>query len=475
MTTSTAQSPVAALPTRAALRRSTRRRTPRWWEPACGAVVGLLLAVVVWLWLVSGGIADVLESVPSALTAAGRLAGLLASLLMLVQVVMMARVPVVERAFGQDRLAAAHRLVGFTSFHLMVVHVVAVLLGYGAGAEAGVLARAWEVLLTFPGMLLAAAGTVFLVLVVVTSVRVARRRLRYESWHLLHLYAYLGAGLALPHQLWTGTSFTASPLATAFWWGLWWAALGCVVCFRLGLPLARTLRHQLRVTSVVAEGPGVVSVHLGGRRLDALPVAAGQFFLLRFLGRPGWTRAHPYSLSAAPSGRGLRFTVKDLGDGSGDAARVPVGTRVAIEGPYGRLTADSRTRDRLLLMAAGVGVTPMAALLDEAQPDDDAVLLYRTRGGHDAVLLGELEEVAQARGARFLHLPGARAPARASTWLPAAARHLTEAGALLHLVPDAAARDVYVCGPPAWADAAVAAARGAGVPHGQLHVERFGW
>ena len=60
-------------------------------------------------------------------------------------------------------------------------------------------------------MLLAAAGTACLVMVVVTSVRAARRRLRYESWHLLHLYAYLGVGLALPHQLWTGQEFLASP------------------------------------------------------------------------------------------------------------------------------------------------------------------------------------------------------------------------------------------------------------------------
>ncbi len=46
----------------------------------------------------------------------------------------------------------------------------------------------------------------------------ARRRLRYEAWHLLHLYAYLGVGLALPHQLWTGADFTSSRAATLYWW-----------------------------------------------------------------------------------------------------------------------------------------------------------------------------------------------------------------------------------------------------------------
>ena len=68
-------------------------------------------------------------------------------------------------------------------------------------------------MIDYPGMLLAVAGTACLVMVVVTSVRAARRRLRYESWHLLHLYAYLGVGLALPHQLWTGQEFIGSAAA----------------------------------------------------------------------------------------------------------------------------------------------------------------------------------------------------------------------------------------------------------------------
>ena len=67
----------------------------------------------------------------------------------------------------------------------------------------------WNLTVTYPGMLLALGGTLALVMVVVTSIKAARRKLRYESWHLIHLYAYLGVGLALPHQLWTGTDFTS--------------------------------------------------------------------------------------------------------------------------------------------------------------------------------------------------------------------------------------------------------------------------
>jgi len=193
---------------------------------------------------------------------------LTASDLLLVQVLLMARVPVIERAWGQDELARLHRLVGFGSFNLMFVHIVLIGLGY-AGSSAhgysGLLGELWDITWGLPGMLLAAAGTLCLVLVVVTSIRAARRRLRYESWHLMHLYAYLGVGLALPHQLWTGGDFLANPLATAYWWTAWAGTAAAVILFRLGLPLYRSLRYRLVVQAVVPEVPGVVSVYLTGR------------------------------------------------------------------------------------------------------------------------------------------------------------------------------------------------------------------
>ena len=84
---------------------------------------------------------------------------------------------------------------------------------------------------------------------------------------------------------------------------------------------------------------------------------AGQFFSFRFLGGPGWTRAHPYSLSAAPDGRTLRITVQVVGDGSAALRLLRPGTRVLVEGPYGRLSARARTRPKVALIGAGVGVT----------------------------------------------------------------------------------------------------------------------
>ena len=183
-------------------------------------------------------------------------------------------------------------------------------------------------------MLLAVAGTAALVMVVVTSIKAARRRLRYETWHLLHLYAYLGVGLALPHQLWTGQEFLASTGRTVFWWGLWIAAAVAVLVWRVALPLWRSARHGLRVTSVVAEGDRRgVGVHGRAATLGPAPVEAGQFFSWRFLSGAGWTRAHPYSLSAAPDGRSLRITVKDRRRRQRPAAAAAPGHPRARRGP----------------------------------------------------------------------------------------------------------------------------------------------
>src|SRR4051794_28546359 len=344
MTTSVeARAAVGATADRVRPRARRRPRTPTWWRDAVGALTWVSILIVTALWVAGGGLQD-LGGLASGLTGLGRLTGLVASDLLLIQVLLMARIPMVERSYGQDELARRHRLVGFTSFNLMVAHIVLITLGYAAQYANNPVAELWEMIVDYPGMLLALAGTLALVMVVVTSIRRARRTLRYESWHLLHLYAYLGVGLALPHQLWTGQEFLSSPVATLYWWSLWIAAAGAVLVWRVGVPVYRTLRHNLRGVGVVRESRDVVSVRMRGRDLHLLPAAGGQFFTWRFLSGPGWTRGHPYSLSAAPTGDTLRITVRDLGDGSCSLAALRPGTRVLIEGPYGRLHAGVRTR-----------------------------------------------------------------------------------------------------------------------------------
>ncbi|WP_306205380.1 ferredoxin reductase family protein [Actinoplanes sp. RD1] len=448
--------------------------TPRWYADAGGVAAGLTLLIVTALWVGNGGLQQVGGGGADAFAAAGRLTGLWASDLLLLQVLLMARVPMVERAFGQDRLARWHRWTGFTSFWLMVAHILLIIIGYRGADSPHFLGELWDLIWTYPGMLLATAGTLALVMVVVTSIRLARRKLRYESWHLLHLYAYAGVGLALPHQLWTGTDFIGNKVATAYWWTLYAVSAGAVVAYRIGVPVWRNLRHRLVVDRVVAEGPGLTSVHLRGRNLAALPVRAGQFFQWRFLDGPGWSRAHPYSLSATPHGHGLRITVKTLGDGSARVASLRPGTRALIEGPYGKLTGESYRGGPVVMLACGIGVTPLLSLLGELPyAPGEATLIYRARTQAEIAFRAELEWFATHRGVRVIYLLGPRADR--PSWLPAQHADHADAEALSTIAPWIAYSQVFVCGPEGWTDAARTAARDAGVAPENLHTELFAW
>jgi predicted ferric reductase len=451
------------------------RPVPPWWRDAVGVACWASALVVVALWLSGRGLQSLSGPAPDLLTSLGRVTGLVAADLLLIQVLLMARVPMIERSYGQDELARRHRLVGFWSFNLLLAHIVLITLGYAGSGHTSFLHELWNLVTTYGGMLLAAASVAALTVVVVTSVRAARRALRYESWHLLHLYAYVGVGLSVPHEIWTGADFQTSAVARAYWWGSYATAAGAVVVFRLGVPLWRSLRHGITVSKVVRESRDVVTVHMRGRGLHRLPVHAGQFFIWRFLDGPGWSRGNPYSLSAAPRRDHVQITAKDAGDGSSRLARLTAGTRVLIEGPYGRLTAEQRERSKVVMLACGIGVTPMKALLEDMDyAPGDATLIYRARSEPDVVFRRDLDLLATQRGVDVHYVIGHRIRGRKS-WLPESAAATKDEQALRRLVPDIYNRDVFICGPDEWMQAAATAARHLGVPEEQLHEERFTW
>lgn len=453
--------------------RGGRRTTAAMWRLAATvAIWGTSLAVLV-LWVRGGGVQATLGLNAESLTTMGRLTGLVSANLLLYQVMLMARVPVFERGFGRDAIVRMHRHVGFWSFWLLVAHIVLVVLGYAATAAVNPLVQLWEFVWEYPGMLLAAAGTGLLVMVVVTSIRRARRRLRYESWHLLHLYGYLGAGLAIPHMLWTGADFVSSPTATVYWWTLWAVTAAAVLVFRVGLPLARSLRHDVRVTGIAPDGAHGVAVRMTGRALHALRAEAGQFFVWRFLDGPGWTRGHPFSLAADPASGELVISVRLAGDGTHRLTGLRPGTRVLIEGPYGTMTGARRQGRKLLMIGAGAGVAPLVSLL-ESEPylPGEATLITRDHADAEALRVEAIGQLVHTRGVRHFTLNGPRGQSGPS-WLPQSHAAWSGADLVRHVAPDLDDYDVYLCGPGPWMRAAETDLRSAGVPADRIHRETF--
>jgi predicted ferric reductase len=421
-----------------------------------GAVVLANLAVVEVLFITSG------PGKNSVLTVA-RFFGLHAALVMMAQLVLVARLPWLDRRIGMDRLTAWHRWTGFALLCIVLTHATLIVLGYARLSSAPMI-RTFVGLAGVPASLLGMGAAAVIVAMAAVSLRYARRRMQYEIWHALHLGLYLAVLLALVHQMLETTTFSSTRPAAIYWWTMWALVLGALLIGRVITPLWRNARHRFRVAAVVPESDNVVSVYVTGRDLHRLPARAGQFFIWRFPDHNGWWQANPFSLSAAPDGRSLRLTAKAVGETSAGLRSLPVGSRVFAEGPYGAFTTLHQVTNATLLIAGGIGITPIRALLEESI--GPTVVLYRVHTMADAVLLPELQALVQRRGAQ-LHVLTGRTGVGNPPFAPFDPSHL---GAT---VPDIVHRDVYVCGPPAMTATVLHSLRRLRVPAAQVHAERF--
>jgi predicted ferric reductase len=431
---------------------------------ASGAAAGALF-------LASGG-AGQFTSPAEIVTSIGIVAGLVGTDLILVMLVLAARVPIIDRTIGHDRAIAVHRSLGKPALYLLLGHGALLLTGYGMNQGFNPIAEIGP-MLALPDMPLAFIGMGLMITLVVTSLVAVRRRFSYEGWHLVHLLSYVSVAFALPHQLSVGGVLAEGTVQRVYWIALYVLAFGSILTFRFVEPAVSSLRHRITVARVVTIAPGVTSIHLTGRNLRDLGAEGGQFFTWRFWTRSTWWHSHPVSLSAMPTGSSARITVRDLGSGSARISAVRPGTRVSIEGPYGLFSNSARTSPKLAIIAAGIGVTPIRALLEHSRfAPGDATILLRASSPAEAYLWDEIRELAQAKGADCYVMVGHRSTV-GSSWMSEAD---VRRGVTLHSIfPELARSDLYLCGPAAWLDAVEAEARTAGIPAHQIHAERFDW
>lgn len=445
---------------------SPRRVAARsWWADAIHGSIYVVAAVGVAFFLADGGLQTfaTIDYVYSA----GRVLGIVAAVLMLSQILLISRVPFIEKGIGHDRAAALHTRTGKVAIIAMALHAAVITTMSAYYADRSLLSQSTTFFTSQWYLAMAQMALVVFVVIFLTSLVIVRSRWRYENWHAVHLLTYAGIALAIPHQFLEGSTFRDGGAAWWYWLTLYVIAWGALLTFRVVVPLVRFARHDVRVASVVPMVDGSVSVEMTGRDLDRLGAEPGQFMLWRFLDRTRWRDVHPYSLSRATTPSTMRITVKPSGDGSAGLANVSPGTRVLAEGPFGIFSATSRTRPGAVLLAAGIGITPIRALVERCDPADGRVdVIVRARSLDEAPLLDEVRELAAAKGFTLHLVVGARGAGWASADHPAT---------LVGLVPDVAERDVYICGPADWATAVEQEARAAGVGRDSVHREAFAW
>lgn len=442
--------------------RRHRRRADAWQVLAV-----LSVAIPLAMYLAQGAL-EKFTNIPDAVYALGVIAGLIGSQLCLIMLLLAARVPMIERVFGQDRSIALHSKLGKPVFYLLVAHGLFLMVGAAMQARMNVIAIFLDYL-SSTDYLLATIGLVLFAVVAVSSFVAVKRKLNFEVWHAIHFLSYLAVLAALPHQFVSGGVF-ATGIARWYWMALYAITALSLVIWRFVLPVLRSLRHQLRVSRVEVLGPDVFSIYVTGRNLEQLGARGGQYLHWRFVAPKIWWQSHPYSLSAAPHENELRITVRGVGRGSAELINLAPGTFVTIAGPYGRFTPESRTKPRIALLGAGMGIAPIRAIMDELEPMPGRLtVLLRSPSPDQTWLLDEVNEQAQRLGGRVIVLPGRRGGS--NEWRSAEA--ISQGFTLGHLVPAISETDFYICGPDGWTEAVGRDIRAFGGKNSQIHAERF--
>jgi predicted ferric reductase len=381
--------------------------------------------------------------------------------------VLIARVRWLEPTFGLDRLSRVHHWNGFAIAALVSMHPVMMSAAYAGLGDVGILQQTLAFARSYPGVLLAEVALLVLLGVWLTALAPIRSRLRYEHWHTLHFVAYAAIGLTAVHQLRIGGDLGIGAPLRPYWLAMWGLGLANVLAFRFIRPLYNTARHDLRVTRLEPETTEVTSVYIGGRNMDRFRYMPGQFVIVRFLqGDMGW-EAHPFSLSCVPNGEHIRLSIKAVGDYTRKIGGLKPGTRAIIDGPHGAFTPRAAGGDKMLLIAGGIGITPVRALAEAfVRHGRDVVLLYGNRTVDGIVFARELDALVREHGLVIHHVLS-----HEPNW--SGERGFVDRERIARLVPDAADRDVFLCGPPVMMTLVRKALNELHVPARQVHWERF--
>ncbi len=398
----------------------------------------------------------------------GMIAGLAGGYMILLQFLLVGRMPWLERAFGLDQLTRLHRKNGQRGIILIMFHVTLIILGYSIISGTGVVSQFLDLVANYEDILSAVIAFLLFLTVAGVSLAIVRLRLKYESWYYVHIFVYLAIALAYGHQFENGGDLLASKFFYGYWVALYVIVFGSHLLFRFIRPVYRFYKHRFFVERINRETDQTISLIIGGKNLEQFPIRAGQFMILRFFTKGRWWQAHPFSMSMMPDGKHLRVTVKELGDFTNDLKNIPIGTKVMIDGPYGVFTSASTTRAKILLIAGGIGITPIRSLAEDlVRQGKDVLLLYGNRAEKDIALAGELMGLAaDHNNFKVINILSDQPDFSGE-------QGIIDAEKIERLVPDLLEHEVYLCGPVPMMNGVVATLQKLSVQDEFVHYEKF--
>jgi len=391
----------------------------------------------------------------------------MAAYMILLQFFFMGRTPYLERVFGLDKLSQIHHSNGLRGFYFLVLHPIFLILGYRVLKEQSIWSQIKDFFLNYEYVNFAIIGFLFFVVIVASSIYISRKRLRYESWYFVHLLAYLAVFGSFWHQISLGEDLLVSAVFYWYWIGLYTFVFANHLAFRFARLVYKFFKHQFFVERVVRENYNTISVYIGGRNLDKFNIHAGQFMIFRFLAKGFWWQAHPFSLSILPDGKKLRITIKNVGDFTAKAQEIKEGTKVFIDGPYGVFTDLFGVSEKVLMIAGGIGITPIRSLMERLlSKGKDVTLLYSARTEKDIVFKREIDEVAKKYGGKVVYVVSDEPNFSGE-------KGRLDQEKIKALVPDLNTREVFLCGPPPMMEAVILSLKNLDTSISRIHFEKF--
>jgi predicted ferric reductase len=377
-----------------------------------------------------------------------------------------ARLRFVTEPWGEDVIYHFHRQMSLIAVGLVVAHpIILFVIQPERLALLNSFTAPWRARF-------AALSTYSLIALVVMALWRVKLNLRYETWHVTHIVlAVLAVGAGVAHMV--GWSFyLADPWKRALWifFALFWIAL--LLYIRIIKPFFM-LRKPYRVAEVRRERGDSWTVAMQPDGHAGFRFRPGQFGWLTMGSTPFKITGHPFSFSssAAADGGRVEMTIRNLGDFTSEIGDVPVGQRVYLDGPYGAFTIDRNPADMHVLIAGGVGITPMMSIVRTLADRADkrpVILLYGNKDWDRVTFREELDALKQRLNLTVVHVLE-KPPAG---WT--GEKGFINAAVLeRYLPPPFADHEYYICGPDVMMDAIESALSQLGVPLSKYHSERY--
>ncbi|CNH36845.1 ferredoxin reductase family protein [Yersinia mollaretii] len=317
----------------------------------------------------------------------------------------------------------------------------------------------------------AAISTYSLIALVITALWRVELKIRYEVWHLSHIILAVVAVIAgIAHMVGWGF-YLDDPLKKTLWIGLitFWFAL--LLYVRIVKPFF-ILRRPYRVVDVRKERGDTTTLVMAPEGHAGFRFTPGQFGWLTVWGSPFKITGHPFSFSSSAEvndGR-VEMSIRNLGDFTRDIAQIPVGQRVYLDGPYGAFTLGNPA-DMHVLVAGGVGITPMMSMLRTLADQGDqrpALLIYGSKNWESITFREELEALQSRLNLKVVHVLSSPSP----EWT--GEKGFINADLFKrYLPPPYASHEYFICGPNIMMDAIEKALAEIDVPLSKYHSERY--